>query len=251
METMCGRYAAAKDAAILVEEFRVDRPPTQELAPDYNVAPTKQVYVVADRIDKVSALTQRELAVAKWGLVPSWAKDPKIGNRMINARWESVAEKPAYRRAVAKRRCLLPADGYYEWYTPTGPDAELTAKGKPRKQPYFIHPADGSTLAMAGLYEWWQDPALPREDPNSWLRTTTIITTSATDDLGVIHDRMPMCVRPSEWDDWLSPNLTGSDEVLGLLAPAAPGWLVAEPVSADVNNVRNNSPELIRPVPAA
>ena len=250
MVFMCGRYAAAKDAAILVEEFHVARPPAQELPPDYNVAPTKQVYLVADRVDRDSELTQRELAVAKWGLVPSWAKDRKIGNRMINARWESVAEKPAYRRALAKRRCLLPADGYYEWYMPTGADAELNAKGKPRKQPYFIHPADGSTLAMAGLYEWWQDSALPREDPDSWLRTTTIITTSATDDLGMIHDRMPMCVRPDEWEDWLSPEITESADVLGLLVPAAPGWLLAEPVSTDVNSVRNNSPELTRPLPA-
>jgi putative SOS response-associated peptidase YedK len=220
--SMCGRYAASRDAATLVEEFEILKSPDQELAADYNVAPTNPVYLVADRVSKGSGDLQRELAVAKWGLVPSWAKDPKIGNRMINARWESVAQKPAYRSAFAKRRCLLPADGYYEWYTPTDSEVERTAKGKPIKQPYFIHPADGSILAMAGLYEWWHDPALPEDDPGTWLRTTTVITTSATDDLGMIHGRMPMYVQPDRWGAWLDPDPRPAREILDLLIPSSP-----------------------------
>ncbi len=212
------------------------------------------MYAVVDRERPAEADAPphevRELAIVKWGLVPSWAKDPKIGSRMINARVETLTEKPAYRRAVAKRRCLLPADGYFEWYEPTDPDAPVGKGGKPKKQPFFIHPADGSVLAMAGLYEFWRDPALPRDDPASWLWTVTVITTSAPDDLGRIHDRMPMCVRPQEWDAWLDPHLQDGSTAVGLLTPAAPGWLSAEPVSTDVNNVRNNGPELLEPIAA-
>ena len=160
---MCGRYAASKNPADLVEEFEVVVAPDKELKPDYNVAPTKLVYAVLDRrprdstgSDGSTGEVRRELAIVKWGLVPSWAKDPAIGNKMINARVETVSEKPSYRRAFAKRRCVLPADGYYEWYTPT--DGAKTASGKPVKQPFFIHQADGRSLAMAGLYELWRDP---------------------------------------------------------------------------------------------
>ena len=182
--------------------------------------------------------------------MPSWAKDPKIGSRLINARVETLTEKPSYKRAVAKRRCLLPADGYFEWYEPTDPKAPLAKSGKPLKQPFFIHPADGSVLAMAGLYEFWRNPELPRDDPSSWLWTVTVITTSASDDLGRIHDRMPMCVRPDQWDEWLDPQQQDGDEAVRLLTPATPGWLKADPVSRAVNSVRNNGPDLIEPVEA-
>jgi putative SOS response-associated peptidase YedK len=175
----------------------------------------------------------------RWGLVPSWAKDPKIGNRMINARMESVAEKPAFRRAFAKRRCLLPADGYFEWYGET--------KGK--KQPFFIRPDDGGILAMAGLYELWKDPnAAEGADP--WLWTCTVLTTSAPDDLGQIHDRMPLLVEKDRYAEWLDPTRDDTDELTSLLVPAAPGRLSAYPVSTEVNNVRNNSPRLVEPIPA-
>ena len=137
---------------------------------------------------------ERALVTGRWGLVPSWAKDPSIGSRMINARAETVAEKPAFRRAFAKRRCLIPADGYYEWYTPTDPTAPVGRSGKPVKQPFFIHPADGSSLAMAGLYEWWRDPSRDEGDPEAWRLTCTVITTDAADEIGRIHDRMPMTI---------------------------------------------------------
>ena len=249
---MCGRYAASRDTATLVTEFEVSAAPHRDLAADYNVAPTKEVYAVVDRAPGPAAQDEpqirRELAIVRWGLVPSWAKDPAIGSRMINARVETVNEKPAYRTAAARRRCLLPADGYYEWYTPTSDDAPRGRAGKPVKQPFYIHPADGSVLAMAGLYEFWRDPQRPPEDPDSWLWTVTIITTSATDELGRIHDRMPMCVRPEQWSGWLDPANTDGRAAVSLLTPAAPGWLAAYPVSREVNNVRHNGPELIAPL---
>ena len=242
---MCGRYAAAKDPAALAEEFEVAAPPEERLEPDYNVAPTKRVYVVLDR--EHEANTERALVVARWGLIPSWAKDPSIGSRMINARAETVAENPAFRRAFAKRRCLVPADGYYEWYAPSAPDAPVGKTGKPLKQPFFIHPADGSSLAMAGLYEWWRDPSRSDDDPLAWRLTCTILTTDAADEVGRIHDRMPMTIARADWDAWLDPG-TGA-AVSELLRPAHGPGLEAYPVSVAVNNVRNNSPDLIVPIP--
>jgi putative SOS response-associated peptidase YedK len=248
---MCGRYAASRNADDLVEEFEVVARPEESLSADFNVAPTKKVYAVLERSpreDKTAA-PRRELAVVRWGLVPSWAKDASIGSRMINARMETVAEKPAYKRAFARRRCLLPADGYYEWYTPEdGPKAK---NGKPLKQPFFIHPADGGVLAMAGLYELWRDPAKADDDPHAWLMTTTVLTTTAEDAVGMIHDRMPLFVEPGRWAQWLDPALDGTaSDLTSLLVPAAPGRLDAYPVSTAVNAVRNNGPELIEPLAA-
>ena len=244
---MCGRYAAAKDPAALAEEFGVAAPPEEILGPDYNVAPTKRVYVVVDR-DRDNS-PERALVVARWGLIPSWAKDPSIGSRLINARAETVAEKPAFRRAFAKRRCLVPADGYYEWYVPASPgatDAPVGKAGKPVKQPFFIHPADGSSLAMAGLYEWWRDPGRDEADPLAWRLTCTILTTDAADEVGRIHDRMPMTIAREDWAAWLDPA-TGA-QASELLRPAGGPGLAAYPVSVAVNSVRNNSPELIIPL---
>ncbi len=248
---MCGRYASSKRPEDLIEEFEVvaDRTPGP-LAPDYNVAPTKQVYAVVERppskeTEQPEEPPERQLRVLTWGLVPSWAKDPKIGNRMINARLETVADKPAYRRAFAARRCLLPADGYFEWYE----TQELTAAGKPRKQPFFIRPTDHGTLAMAGLYEIWRDPTRADDDPDRFRWTCTVITTDAEDDLGHIHDRMPLMVERDRWGAWLDPRTADRDDLLALLQPAAPGRLEAYPVSPLVSNVRNNGPELIDPLP--
>jgi len=183
--------------------------------------------------------------VLRWGLVPSWAKDPSIGNRMINARMETVAEKPSYKRAFAVRRCLLPADGYFEWY----PTEQKTKAGKPVKQPFFIHPTDGGVLAMAGLYEIWKDPTRDDDDPDRFRWTCTVLTTDAEDSLGRIHDRMPMMVPPERWAQWLDPSISGKDELMSLLEPAAPGRLSAYPVSSLVSSVRNNGPQLLEPLP--
>ncbi len=236
-----------------MQEFEVaeNRVPAA-LEPDYNVAPTKEVYAVLERpprppegAEDAARDPERQLRVLRWGLVPSWAKDPAIGNRMINARMETVAEKPAYKKAFAVRRCLLPADGYFEWY----PTSQKTKAGKPRKQPFFIRPKDGGILAMAGLYEIWRDPTRSDDDPERFRWTCTVLTTEAEDSVGHIHDRMPMMVEPERWSDWLDPTVSAKDDLLGLLVPAAPGRLEAFPVSTLVSNVRNNGPELLEPIP--
>jgi putative SOS response-associated peptidase YedK len=264
---MCGRYASARKRIELLEEFSVQRDKVAEpLKPDYNVAPTKPVYAVVDRTespadaetgtggdssggvrtggagsgDVGAGTVARELRVMRWGLVPFWAKDVRIGSRMINARAETVAEKPAFRRAFAKRRCLLPADGYYEWQQQPGA----------AKQPIYISRSDGRPLAFAGLYELWRDPAVAREDEDAWLWTATIITTSAPDELGMIHDRMPMIIDPGRWADWLDPANTDTADLRALLVPAAASGLATYPVSTAVNSVRNNGPHLIDPVAA-
>jgi putative SOS response-associated peptidase YedK len=261
---MCGRYASTRKRIELLEEFSVQRDAvTEPLKPDYNVAPTKPVYAVLDRVESVSAdgaangtfdnsddeararagsgvagQVERELRVVRWGLVPFWAKDVKIGSRMINARAETVAEKPAFRRAFAKRRCLLPADGYYEWQSQPGA----------AKQPMYITRADGRSLAFAGLYELWRDPAVDRNDEDAWLWTATVITTSAPDELGMIHDRMPMIIDPGSWTDWLDPANSDVADLKALLAPAAASGLTTFAVSTEVNSVRNNGPQLIEPI---
>jgi putative SOS response-associated peptidase YedK len=239
---MCGRYAASRRPEDLVEEFEIEEQPERLLPASYNVAPTDDVYAVLERPPKGApdAVPARALRAMRWGLVPSWAKTPSVGNKMINARMESVAEKPAFKRAFAKRRCLLPADGYFEWY------GEI--KGK--KQPFFIRPSDGRPLAMAGLYELWRDKSKADDDPDRWLWSCTILTTTAEDDLGRIHDRMPLLVERDRYSAWLDPAHDDPDELRGLLVPAAPGRLTAFPVSTEVNSVRNNGPELIQPIAA-
>jgi putative SOS response-associated peptidase YedK len=260
---MCGRYASARKRIELLEEFRVERDRVGEpLQPDYNVAPTKPVYAVLTHGSRgtqadpgPAADAARELRVVRWGLVPSWAKDRSIASRLINARAETVASKPAFRRAFAHRRCLLPADGYYEWQRPEA--------GQGVKQPYFICRGDGRPLAFAGLYELWRNPErprggpdahapegteLPQEDESSWLWTATIITTSAPDEFGQIHDRMPMVVQPDCWPDWLDPDGDHPAGLMPLLAPAASAGLISYPVSTAVNSVRNNGARLIERV---
>ena len=246
---MCGRYASSRKPEDLVEEFEVDRVDVDHsLEPDYNVAPTKDVYAVFDRVSRrePEAGKVRRLASVRWGLIPSWAKDKAIGNKMINARVETLAEKPAFKKAFAARRCLLPADGYYEWY----PTEQKSAKGKPLKQPFYIHPRDGGVLALAGLYEIWRDREIEDPDaPGAFVWSATVITTQAEDDLGRIHDRMPMLVEPERFAAWLDPDLTDPTELDGLLVPAAPGRLEAYPVSREVNSVRNNGASLAAPLP--
>lgn len=238
---MCGRYATSQTSSTLNQAFEADLVTLDaELEADYNVAPTKMAPIIIGRADE-SGLIQRELTVAKWGLVPSWAKDPSIGNRMINARSETLAEKPSFKRAFVKRRALVAADGYYEWYA-----GELDEKGKPRKQPFFIRPKDGSVMAMAGLYEFWKNSVT-----DEWLTSFTVITTTAEDSVGHIHERMPLMVEPAAWSTWLDPAPKSTPELLELLTPAAPGLLDAYPVSTAVNNVRNNGPELIDTLPSS
>lgn len=246
---MCGRYAATHGPDDLVEEFEVtevelDDPPE----PDWNVAPTKRSPVVLERPprDDRDAPAVRRLRALTWGLVPSWAKDRSVGSRLINARVESLFEKPAFRRAAAQRRCLVPADGWYEWQA--SPVAQ-GAKGKPRKQPFFVSHADGSPIALAGLYEFWRDPTKDDEDPSAWLTTFAVLTTEAEEGLDRLHDRMPLVLPRERWDAWLDPTLTEADDVRPLLLPEPPGRFVGVPVSTRVNDVRHNGAELLDPAP--
>lgn len=219
---MCGRYASSRKPEDLVSYFEVQDPPEQVLPPSWNVAPTDKVYAVVEREE------HRELRVLRWGLVPSWAKDPKVGSRYINARQESVATTPAFRKAYATRRCLVPADGYFEW-----------KKEGTEKQPYFLALPSGEPLAMAGLYEHWKAP------DGSWLSTCAVLTTSAPDELGEIHDRVPLLVPREGWARWLARDVDAPDE---LLVPGTAGVLDAWPVSKDVGSVRNNDAHLVEPV---
>ncbi|WP_030423377.1 SOS response-associated peptidase [Streptomyces sp. SCSIO 75703] len=244
---MCGRYASTRSPEDLAGLFHVtDWHPAETLAPSWNVAPTDPVYAVLERPARDdTGRVRRELRALRWGLVPSWAKDPRIGSRMINARVETVHERPAYRRAFAKRRCLLPADGFYEW-----DPVEDEATGRIRKQPYFIHPDDDQVMALAGLYEYWRDPAVEdADDPAAWLPTCTIITTEATDEAGRVHPRMPLALAPGDYDAWLDPGHRDTGDLRALLIRPGGGRLDARPVSTAVNSVRNNGPHLLDPAP--
>ena len=221
---MCGRYASSRDARDLAGAFEVEEPAEEALPPSWNVAPTDPVWAVLERDGT------RRLKVLRWGLVPSWAKDAKGAARLINARRETVSAKPAFRAAYARRRCLLPADGYYEWQV-----------DGTRKQPWFLTSADGGPLAMAGLYEVWSPP----EGERLW--TCTVITTEAADDTGHIHDRTPLVVPRADWDRWLDAEVEDPGE--HLLVPAVAGALDAWPVGPAVGNVRNDGPELVQPLP--
>jgi putative SOS response-associated peptidase YedK len=168
---------------------------------------------------------------------------------MINARADTVHEKPAYRQAFASRRCLLPVDGYYEWQTIQPSENNRGAgKGKPRKVPYFVHRADGAPLALAGLYEFWRDRSQSSDDTGGWLVTCTIVTTEAEPLLAPIHERMPLFLQPDAFDAWLDPALDDSEEARSLLTAPAPGLLLAREIGSAVGSIRNNHPGLVEPV---
>lgn len=250
---MCGRYAASRDTEEIVEELQVELDRTSEPhrsvlknpqtppagSADYNIAPTKACRVVLTR-------QQRQLRLLTWGLVPSWSRDPRTGARMANARAETMLDKPAFAAAARSRRCLVPADGWFEWQvSPVARDS----RGKPLRQPFFIHLGDGGLVTFAGLYEFWRDPVLPADDPAAWLVTFAIVTTAAEPGLDRIHDRQPLVLEPRDWTTWLDPQ-TGPDQLLGLLAGSPPGRFQAYPVARTVGDSRRNGPELLRPLPA-
>lgn len=237
---MCGRFAASAGEAELVELFGVDEvvdpPPIS-----WNLAPTDAVGAVVERVDKASGDARRKLIAPRWGLVPSWSTSPQSGARMINARVETVATKPAFAKPFAARRCLIPADGFYEWTTgePAAPGARAP------RLPWFVRPARGGPFVMAGIYEFWKDPS--RSGPEAWLTSCSIITTDAVDALGHVHDRMPMTVRPEAWDDWLDPHLLDPDAALALLSVLEGAEISVYRVSTRVNSVRNDGADLVLP----
>ncbi len=236
---MCGRFVSASSPERIAEYFGAAFE-GESLGENYNVAPTNDIYAVVAGPDG-----QPRLEVFHWGLIPVWAKDVKVGYKMINARAETVASKSVYKSALKKKRCLIPMDGFYEWKAgePGGP---VTKSGKPAKQPMFINRLDGEPLAVAGLWSAWRDPA---GDPSAdWLHSATIITTSANGTMAPIHDRMPVILPESTWDEWLDPENQDLEVLSGLLVPASDSLLTVRAVSTDVNNVRNKGPELIAPV---
>lgn len=240
LDGVCGRYTSTTGVAELASVFEVDDVVAEPMPERYNVAPSLPVYAVALTRATGDKGPRRALGTFRWGLVPSWAKDPAVGNRMINARAEGIASKPAYRSAVARRRCLIPADAFYEWQRRTGVD------GRPAgKLPYAVRRCDGQPMALAGIWEVWRD----REDAESApLRTCAIVTTGANELMAPIHDRMPVVLERADWASWLDPD-TDPGDVERLMAPAAAGVLEAYPVSTLVNKVSNEGPALLEPLP--
>lgn len=236
---MCGRYAASRGPDDLTVEFEaVDATGGASPGPDYNVAPTKSVHAVLTRPlpgDREGAQV-RQLRVLRWGLVPSWAKDPAIGARLLNARAETAAGKPAFRAALAARRCLLPADGWYEWQRRTDTST---------KQPYFMTPRNGGLLALAGLYEFWA----PHGQRADLLVTCAVLTTTSVGPLTEIHDRMPLVLGRGDWAAWLDPACERVPDLLGPPSAALIDDLEIRPVGPAVGRVDNNGEQLTAALP--
>lgn len=234
---MCGRYASTQSDNDLRAVFDIAETIGEELPPAYNVAPTQTVRTILERApkDEPEADAVRQLRSVRWGLIPSWSKDIKIGSRLINARSETITEKPAFKKAAARRRCIVPADGYYEWEKRDG-----------KKVPYFLH--SSGVLEMAGLYELWRDPSKFEEDPDRWVWSVTVLTAPAADALGHIHDRSPVIVPESLRAAWLDPAMTDLGSVQEMLAAIPEPSLVPYEVSSMVNSVKNDNPDLLQPV---
>ncbi|WP_104053999.1 MULTISPECIES: SOS response-associated peptidase [unclassified Arthrobacter] len=252
---MCGRYVMAKTTADLVAEAEAEADAFLELRSSWNVAPTSDVPVVLERFvgeRQQERRRVRQVHVARWGLVPGWAKDASAGVRAFNARSETVLEKPTFRDAVVSRRCAVPVQGYYEWKT--GP-------GK-TKRPYYVQRADGALTFFAGLYEWWRDPAKAPGEPGSWLLSTSILTAAAPDpaeirsagqpdvlaELGELHDRMPVPLSRQSMPAWLDPAAPDAAALVHRVVAQAHGeaarWTLRE-VGPAVGSIRNDGPQLL------
>jgi len=221
---MCGRFVLTTPAQALATHFEAWAGQLV-LAPRYNIAPTQEV--VAVRIEQRS----RRLVMLRWGLVPSWAKDPAIGNRMINARSETAAEKPSFRNALAGRRCIVPASGFYEW-----------KREGARKQPWYFHAPDHAPLAIAALWEMWRAPN------GTALESCTLLTTAANALLSAVHDRMPVLLRRQDYGRWLDPDIRDAREIQSLLVPAPEQSLTSHAVSAAVGDARRDDARNIEPL---
>lgn len=220
---MCGRFAQRTDAKRLAREFKVREVP--EIEARYNIAPTQNILSIRQAED------EREAVFLKWGLIPSWAKDASIGAKLINARSETVTEKPSFREAFKKRRCIIPADGFYEWQRTGG-----------KKQPYFFQMRDERPFGFAGLWEKW------RAEDGQLLETCTILTTEANEVLRLVHDRMPVILHPEDYELWLADDARKIDLMKELLRPYPSSEMVSYPVSTLVNNIHNVGTDLLKPV---
>lgn len=222
---MCGRFTLKQPAAALSQAFHVQLLP--DVSAQYNVAPTQMVTTVLHN----SQSNKREFQQLRWGLIPSWAKDPQIGAKLINARSETVGEKPSFRSAFKRRRCLVVADGFYEWKQEQG-----------KKQPYYFYLQDEQPFGFAGLWERWQSPS------GEEIFSCTILTTVANELLQPIHNRMPVIVAPNDYNLWLDPQVETPEPLEHLLLPYPAQAMTAYPVSTLVNNSQHNTPECIFPV---
>lgn len=233
---MCGRFVSSTSPDELAEFLKAQAPQLGEaLAPSYNIAPTQLVHAGRETGDGV-----RRLDTLRWGLVPSWAKDPGIGSRLINARAETAATKNSFRSSLAKRRCIILADGFYEWQQ---------LEGSKRKQPMFISHSDGKPFAFAGLWAIWRDRHnLDINEQPLELHSCTILTCAANEAIAKIHARMPVMLPSHTWDTWLDPAMTDTEAAAALLQPAPLDWIRMHPVSTEVNNSRNDGPQLIEPI---
>jgi len=225
---MCGRFTTTNaDPEKIKDTFDLKEPPSSDvLTPRYNIAPSQDIAVVAHDENN-----DNKLGLMRWGLIPSWAKDPKIGYKMINARGETVHEKPSFRAAFKKRRCLIVADGFYEWRK--NPDGSKT--------PMYIRMEDGEPFGFAGLWERWEN-----QHSGTLVTTTTIITTTANDLMRDIHERMPVIIPRDMYTTWLSRDMQDTDELRHLIAPYPADLMTAYPVSKKVNSPNNDSPDLIQ-----
>lgn len=231
---MCGRFVSATPIDALARYFDVDSDDVAlpALPARYNIAPTDDVAVV------VQTGARRRLDALRWGLLPFWAKDLRSGAKMINARADTLAASNAYRSAFRERRCLVPADGFYEW---------KHVPGRARKQPVYLRRADGEPMAMAGLWERWR-PRDRRDDATAMVRSFTIVTGEPNELVADVHDRMPVLLPRQAWDDWLDPDNDDLEALARLLVPAPAALLVLHPVSSAVNHVDAQGPELVEPV---
>ncbi|MBU3689030.1 MAG: DUF159 family protein [Acidimicrobiales bacterium mtb01] len=237
---MCGRFTSLTPPDELAAIFATADPTPglfDDFRPNYNVAPTTRVSAVANDTERT-----RRLGRFQWGLVPHWAKDSTGAARLINARSETVFEKPSFRSSAASRRCIVPMDGFYEWRT-------VYAEPRPSKapkEPVYVTRADGRPLAVAGLWASWRDASLGEDAP--WLHTCCVVTTEANATMAPIHDRMPVILEPDDWSTWLDVAHTERTELAALMVPAKESVLRVVDVAPIVNSIRNNGPELIEPI---
>lgn len=245
---MCGRFVVAKTVGEILTIFEADEIVGDIPGPSFNIAPTQPIAIIVDRAfekDEHGAPVgelSREIHSARWGLVPRWSKNgPGSSAPLINGRIESILEKPSFKDSVVRRRCVIPASGYYEWH--------VNADGS--KQPFYINAGTDGMFALAGLYEWWLDPSKPANDPNRWLLSATTLTKDSAPELAHIHDRNPVLLTPATFEAWIDPHIEGDQELLDAVAAESDvvaGEAEFYPVGQEVGAVRNNSADLIRAI---